>query len=259
MQYTRYVYRDFSHHGVGRNTRSPACRRWRTWQRRLFGKPFAPEQVVNEKLTRSCSFNGKIPTGVRADELPLKQAFTPGGDGEKLKAQPVASLAGEHRMALDTRDGDLVRGKPRNGELKSSPSLSTESNLSEPDLPESISNSSCSGSACGQQAACRTPAVRYTLLPFKLHQFISQTGSVYTTLDQDENRFITLEPGVYKADEEDKKPIFSNLFSRASGHAFICVSRVEEPHRATRVSRELRRRHRGNATATSSLERTFGI
>lgn len=30
---------------------------------------------------------------------------------------------------------------------------------------------------------------RYTILPFKLHQFISQTGAVYTTLtlDQDEN------------------------------------------------------------------------
>jgi hypothetical protein len=40
---------------------------------------------------------------------------------------------------------------------------------------------------------------RYTILPFKLHQFIAQTGSVYTTLDQDEsNRFITLEPGIYK-------------------------------------------------------------
>ena len=67
---------------------------------------------------------------------------------------------------------------------------------------------------------------RYTILPFKLHQFISQTGSVYTTLDQDENRFITLEPGVFKNDEAAKKPIFPNVFSRASGHAFICVSRV---------------------------------
>src|SRR5262249_4909653 len=68
---------------------------------------------------------------------------------------------------------------------------------------------------------------RRTLLPFKLHQFISQTGSVYTTLDQDENRFVTLEPGVYKQDEADKKPIFPNVFSRATGHAFICVSRVD--------------------------------
>ena len=63
-------------------------------------------------------------------------------------------------------------------------------------------------------------------MPFKLHQFISQTGSVYTTLDQDDSRFITLEPGVYKQDEEDKKPIFPNVFSRTTGQAFICVSRT---------------------------------
>ena len=65
---------------------------------------------------------------------------------------------------------------------------------------------------------------RYTLLPFKLHQFIAQTGSVYTTLDQGEERFITLEPGIYKHDDSNKKPIFANVFSRATGHPFICVS-----------------------------------
>ena len=79
---------------------------------------------------------------------------------------------------------------------------------------------------------------RYTILPFKLHQFISQTGSVYTTLDQDDSRFITLEPGVYKQDEAEKKPIFPNVFSRASGEAFICVSRVGD-QLAPREFREL--------------------
>ena len=79
-----------------------------------------------------------------------------------------------------------------------------------------------------QSRQCTAAGFRpaYTLLPFKLHQFISQTGSVYTTLDQDDNRFITLEPGMYKEDEAEKKPIFPNVFSRASGHPFICVSRV---------------------------------
>ena len=82
---------------------------------------------------------------------------------------------------------------------------------------------------------------RYTILPFKLHQFISQTGSVYTTLDQDDGRFITLEPGVYKSDEEDKKPIFPNVFSRATGQAFICVSHIGnrlEPREFREISEE---------------------
>jgi hypothetical protein len=62
------------------------------------------------------------------------------------------------------------------------------------------------------------------VLPYRLHQFISQTGSVYTTLDRGPSRYITLEPGIYKKDS-DNKPIFPNVFSRGSGKAFICVSR----------------------------------
>ena len=31
---------------------------------------------------------------------------------------------------------------------------------------------------------------------------------------------------IYKQDEEDKKPIFTNVFSRSSGHPFICVTRM---------------------------------
>lgn len=189
---------------------------------RLFGKPFIPDQVINEKLTRSCSFNGRIPTGAEL-RAAIEAGVIPGGDGDSLKAQPVAVWL-ENKMALDVRDGDLVRGKPRRrSEIVTE--LSTESGLSEPICRVFLEQLLQWISIVNKQL--QDSGIRYTLLPFKLHQFISQTGSVYTTLDQDENRFITLEPGVYKADEEDKKPIFSNLFSRATGHPFICVSRVE--------------------------------
>lgn len=190
---------------------------------KLFGKPFAPEQVVNEKLTRSCSFNGKIPFGSELS-IAIEAGVNSGDDLERLKAHPVANWL-ENRMALDTRDGDLVRGKPkRRTEIISV--LSKESNLSEKICRIYLEQLLQWISVVNKQL--QDSGIRYTLLPFKLHQFISQTGSVYTTLDQDENRFITLEPGVYKTDEEDKKPIFSNVFSRASGHPFICVSRLED-------------------------------
>ncbi len=66
----------------------------------------------------------------------------------------------------------------------------------------------------------------FSLLPYKLHQFIAQTGSVYTTLDQGKDRYITLEPGIYKHDD-GSTPIFPNVFSRSTGHPFICVSIAE--------------------------------
>jgi hypothetical protein len=141
---------------------------------------------------------------------------------EQLRNHPVAVWL-ENKIALDVSGEVLVRGTPRRF-------ADIVANLAaDSDQPEN----SCRDFLEKLLQWINTVNERlqeagqvYTILPFKLHQFISQTGSVYTTLDQDENRAITLEPGVYKEDEEEKKPIFMNVFSRASGHAFICVSRV---------------------------------
>ncbi|MEM7010999.1 MAG: hypothetical protein AAF585_05895 [Verrucomicrobiota bacterium] len=63
-----------------------------------------------------------------------------------------------------------------------------------------------------------------TRLPFRLHQFFAQTGSVYATLDAPPDRHITLQPGLHFASEgEPEKYFFPHVFSRASGKTFICV------------------------------------
>jgi superfamily II DNA or RNA helicase len=188
---------------------------------KLFGKDFTSEQVVNEWLDRSFTYTGTLPTRTE-----LATAVTAGIDPtaslEKLKAHPVAIWL-ENQIALESREGILVRGKPQRiteivAALASASGLAVDPcRVFLEQLLQWISVANQQLQAAGQ---------RYTLLPFKLHQFISQTGSVYTTLDQDDQRFITLEPGVYKKDDADKKPIFANVFSRASGHAFICVSRI---------------------------------
>jgi superfamily II DNA/RNA helicase len=64
-----------------------------------------------------------------------------------------------------------------------------------------------------------------TILPFKLHQFISQTGYVYVTLEDADTRYITLEPNpfVKLSESEPEVPVFQTVFSRVSGVEFICV------------------------------------
>ncbi len=187
----------------------------------LFGKPFTPEQVINETLARSVSFSGRLPSGAELAAA-IKAGINAEDDIERLKANPVAVWI-ENNVALDTHDGHLIRRTPqRIGTIVAM--LMQETRLSETicrqflvDLMQWISI---------VNKRMQEARQRYTILPFKLHQFISQTGSVYTTLDQDENRYVTLEPGIFKKDEGDKKPLFPNVFSRATGHAFICVSRV---------------------------------
>ncbi|MEX2566429.1 MAG: hypothetical protein WD431_10845, partial [Cyclobacteriaceae bacterium] len=66
---------------------------------------------------------------------------------------------------------------------------------------------------------------KLSFLPFKIHQFISQTGNVYVTLDDRNTRTITLEDGRYINENGDDRFIFPVLFSRYSGHDFICVKK----------------------------------
>lgn len=187
---------------------------------KLFGKRFFADQIVNETLSRSLDFTGQAPQSKTLAEAIDIGVDKEGGE-DNLKTHPVAIWL-ENAIALDNKIGDLVRGKPRRlseitealAEASGKAYVRCQDFLQE--LLQWISIVNQELQANGR---------RYTLLPFKLHQFISQTGSVYTTLDQDENRFITLEPGVYRVEDGAKKPIYPCVFSRASGHAFICVSK----------------------------------
>ena len=162
----------------------------------LFGRTFSPEQVINEKLTRSLSFEGCFPakTELAASILAGIQTEAP---VEKLKKHPIAIWL-ENRIALDDNQGELRRRKPQTV-VQIVKSLSDDSGLDTEICQKFLVELLQWISIVNQRL--QDAGERYTYLPFKLHQFISQTGSVYTTLDQDENRYITLEPGVYKKDE----------------------------------------------------------
>lgn len=68
--------------------------------------------------------------------------------------------------------------------------------------------------------------LKTNLLPYKIHQFISQTGNVYATLGNSENRFITIEEKLYceeLSDNDNKVQYFPIMFSRLSGHELYSV------------------------------------
>lgn len=64
------------------------------------------------------------------------------------------------------------------------------------------------------------------LLPYKIHQFIPQTGNAYATLGTPEDRFITIEEKLYceeLSNEENKVQYYPIMFSRLSGHELYSV------------------------------------
>lgn len=64
-----------------------------------------------------------------------------------------------------------------------------------------------------------------SFLPFRFHQFISQTSTVSVTLESRSERFITLQSGRYALEGGEEKLLFPTLFSRYSGVDFICVEK----------------------------------
>ena len=184
----------------------------------VFGRPFKPDQIVDETLAQSLGDAGTQPSKQELHAAITSRIDADAGETE-LRKHPVAVWL-ENRIALEARDGRLARRMPM-GFRDVVAALSEDSGAPEDRCRLVLETTLQWVSAVNQRI--QDGGSRYTLLPFKLHQFIAQTGSVYTTLDQGEERFITLEPGIYKHDDGNK-PIFANVFSRATGHPFICVS-----------------------------------
>lgn len=187
---------------------------------KIFGRKFEQEQIVNETLSRSLDHSTSASSDLAAS---IVNAIDTDADENTLRSHPVAVWI-ENNIALEETASGLLRRKPMQiNEVVTA--LANASGQSEELCFKRLTDILLWISKVNQQIQAK--GSRYTLLPFKLHQFFAQTGSVYTTLDQGEERFITLEPGLYKEDEKPKKPIYPNVFSRESGVAFICASIVD--------------------------------
>ena len=150
----------------------------------VFGRSFKPNQIVDETLTRSLADTGKQPFKEELHAAITADIDTDASESELIK-HPVAVWL-ENHIALEEREGRLVRRKPMrfSDVIKT---LSEDSGASEDSCKLVLKRTLQWVSTVNQHI--QEGGSRYTLLPFKLHQFIAQTGSVYTTLDQGEDQF----------------------------------------------------------------------
>ena len=202
----------------------------------LFGSKFTSPQIVNESLSRSFGTGGYVPS---KEELiaSVQTGITTQNSEKDLNKSPLAIWL-ENRIALTEKEGVLVRNKPISfSEI--SATLSDESGIDKEQCTKQLSALLEWLNVVNENA--KTP-----YLPFKLHQFISQTGSVYITLNYEK---ITLEAGAYTSDDGEKTPLFPIVFSRVSGQEFICVLKDKESNRL--MPREFRERADDNEDLTA--------
>jgi hypothetical protein len=187
----------------------------------IFGERFAQAQIIGETLSRSLPESATLPESSRLAEA-IRSPIPTALDVEVLMNFPTALwLEGRIALSIDHESGGrLKRGTPR--QLHDIASmLAVDSGEEVNTCILHLANLLMWISAINFRLV--ETGQRYTLLPFRLHQFFAQTGSVYATLGTPRDRFITLEPGVHHSDSSGNRFIFPHVFSRASGKTYICV------------------------------------
>lgn len=184
---------------------------------KIFGETIPSNQIVREDLERSLDWTGTLPSPeALRNELDLEIDIAKGL--EHLKSHPAACWV-ENELALEPSSEGLRRRPPvtlKEAAVRFSEYLAIPEDKANTHLVAFLNWIARINESQTKQGE------RYTCLPFKLHQFFAQTGSVYATLGTPGNREITLEPGLYESGT-DGRFVFPHVFSRASGWSYICV------------------------------------
>jgi superfamily II DNA or RNA helicase len=189
----------------------------------IFGDKYKLSQIIGEYLVTCTNPDKSIP-----NEWELQEAISKGiniDDSEDIFFNNAIAIWLENKIALHHHeDGFIERGMPKKfSEIVNE--LKKVSGSPDEKVAEVIKNAMLWAERLNFKAASQT--IRKSYLPFRFHQFISQTNTVYVTLDPIEEREISIKSGRYVKDETNNgdKFIYPVLFSRYSGHEFVCVSK----------------------------------
>ena len=178
----------------------------------IFGSNIKFDQVVNEYLVRSIG-EGKSP---EAGELQsaIQEGVSTNKGFEDFEKHPTANWI-EEQIALAVKEGTLVRRKPitlSEIAIRLSGDVNISKEIAFRHLEQLLEWANILNSRADKKK---------NYLPYRIHQFIAQTGSVYATLGDQGSRELYLDAGLYAENKETK--LFPLVFSRASGHEFSCV------------------------------------
>lgn len=186
---------------------------------KIFGKSFNSEQIVGEYL-ETCT-NGVNPSAFEL-AASIKNGINQDWDEVVYIKHPITNWL-EINIALKDNHGVLERGKPLSIK-KISQILKDITSLGFDEIESTIINVLKWTEKLNEENRLRN--TRKSFLPFRFHQFISQTSSVSVTLEPRDSRIITIRSGRYIKDKSgEDKMLYPILFSRYSGVEFICVEK----------------------------------
>jgi superfamily II DNA/RNA helicase/very-short-patch-repair endonuclease len=191
---------------------------------KIFGQIIKWENVVVETLRES--FPGPdIKFEELKDEI-LKEIPLDGAEN-LIKENKFARWL-ERNICLERRNDNWFRGKPLTF-AEITDKLSETTNINKDICGKKLTDLLLWADRINGEISSQKPKRSY--LPYKIHQFIAQTGSVFVSLEDENERIITLEAKNKAGELEGKIPLFQVVFSRYSGYDFICVKKNDESSR----------------------------
>lgn len=182
-----------------------------TVAKKLFGSEFSPNNVIDENLVRKSTrkiFDFNEITNELSNSLDNNVKL------EVFLNSPLVTWI-EEFFGLEEKDGYIFKKKPKT--LKEGiDELHNKTNISKEKCEEVLKKYLEIGSRLKTKD-------NNTVFPFKVHQFISQGGTVYATLESINNRHLTLEGQVYFGDKVDKKYLYPISFCRECGQEYYLV------------------------------------
>ncbi|MBN8595971.1 MAG: DEAD/DEAH box helicase [Anaerolineae bacterium] len=179
----------------------------------IFGSAVQPEQVIGETLRRS--------SVSKPDVKALRNAVAEGNNlvaptsYQDFVAHPLSAWI-ESTFGLQEKEDRLVRQIPQS--LKqAAQELSNQTGVSEASCEQVIKQWLLAGYHCEPN-----PDTGFAPFAFRLHQFISPGDTVYSTLEAEDARHITLNGQRFVPGERDKV-LFPLCFCRECGQEYYTV------------------------------------
>ena len=190
----------------------------------IFGSSYTKEQIIDETLT--IGLDDVEPT---KDELvaSIQNELPSELDPAKLRSYPTARWIERHiALRYSTEEEKYFRGNPCSFNDMAE-QLAAHVGLTLDDCLKHIVDFLDWCNKINAQTGAN-------LLPYKIHQFIPQTGNVYATIEPSETRIIEVEEKLYceeRSTADEKIMFYPLVFSRLSGYDFYVVKRDTANHK----------------------------
>jgi ATP-dependent helicase YprA (DUF1998 family) len=179
----------------------------------IFGAAVLPEHVVGETLRRATPDNID-PTALKSAVMQAEKLSAP-KDYAGFVAHPLSSWI-ESAFGLQEKDGRLIRQAPRSIQAAAK-ELSKLTDTSQATCESIIKVWLMAGYQCEPN-----PDTGFSPFAFRLHQFISPGDTVYSSIEPEDIRHITLQGQRFVPGNRDKV-LFPLCFCRECGQEYYTV------------------------------------